>query len=92
MILAHAWIKVSMDPTTETDQKLVTFRQQIRITYGHFVTTTNKKHLNTHIYSILPEDCSTKSLESQCHNCLLPIVSEFAGIIQMNPPPIQVSI
>lgn len=43
-------------------------------------------YLKTHGYTMLPEDSSTKSLKSQWHNHLLPIVSKLAGIIEINPP------
>ena len=86
LIRARAWIKVSTDPATGTDQKSAAFWQQISIVYGQFVATTNNKYSKTDGYTILPEERSTKSLKSQWHNRLLPIASRFAGIIATNPP------
>ena len=89
LILACVWIKNSANLATGKDQKSVTFWKQIGITYGHFVATTNNKHSKTHEPWI---QCatgrpSTKSLKSQWHNDLLPIVSKFAGIVETTPPP-----
>ena len=85
-ILARAWIRVSTDPATGTDQKSAAFWQRIAIVYGQFVATTNNKYSKTDGYTMLPEERSGKSVKSQWHNRLLPIASKFAGIIATNPP------
>lgn len=44
LILAHAWVQVSTDPATGTDQKSAHFWNRVLIAYLKFIAITNNKY------------------------------------------------
>ena len=88
LILARAWVQVSTDPATGTDQKSAHFWNRVLIAYTKFIAITNIKYSKKdgELYTVLPEDRTIKSLKSQWYNRLLPIASKFSAIEEMNPP------
>ncbi len=88
LILARAWVQVSTNPATGTDQKSAHFWNRVLIAYQKFIAITNNKYSkkDRELYTILPEDGTVKSLKSQWYNRLLPIAFKFSAIEEMNPP------
>ena len=85
LLVAKAFIKVSLNVKLGTDKKMEKFWEDIHLHYNELVTTSNKIN-KTNIEYVPVENHNTESL----HNCwqrrLALAVQKFAGIVSRNKP------
>ena len=86
LLVAKAFMKVSMDAKHSTDKKAEKFWDEVYATFEKYVACSNKMNESNAEYTPIEPGRGVESIRNCWQRRIQPAVNNFAGIIYSNPP------